>query len=161
MSYFMSSKKKLDITAIQNELRGNSAFFQRGAPEADETVAAVVSEDRVAPAPPPLVVQEVVISSPPDTTIPRHRETTISRTHDTILETTRRTVKQLGKEAATHRFTLEEKRALRAIEREYEENGIRTSENEITRISINYLIEDYKQKGPESILAKVLNLLHS
>jgi len=70
-------------------------------------------------------------------------------------------VKQLGKEAATHRFTTDEKRRLKAIEHAYLEKGIRTSENEITRISINYMLEDYKTNGRESILAQVLKLLNS
>jgi hypothetical protein len=77
------------------------------------------------------------------------------------LETTRKAVKQFGKEAATHRFTLSEKKALKAIEREYSEQGIRTSENEITRIAINYMLEDYQVNRKKSIVAQVLELLNS
>jgi hypothetical protein len=82
-----------------------------------------------------------------DTMIPRHHDTVVSLNHDTttpqddynIFELVRKSVKQIGKEAATHRFTLEEKNELADIEYTYKRQGIRTSENEITRIAINYL----------------------
>ena len=51
--------------------------------------------------------------------------------------------------------------ALRSIEREYEEKDIRTSENEITRIAINYILEDYKLNTDNSILAQILDMLNS
>ena len=46
-----------------------------------------------------------------DTMQPRNHDTVVSRYHDTTIETVRKAVKVLGKEAATHRFTIEEKRA--------------------------------------------------
>ena len=67
-------------------------------------------------------------------------------------------MKQIGKEAATHRFTLDEKNQLADIEYTYKRQGIRTSENEITRIAINYFIEDYRKNGEESLLQKSLNV---
>ena len=99
---------------------------------------------------------------------PRHHDTTIPFNHDTtaplendLFETVRKSVKQIGKEAATHRFTLEEKNELADIEYTYKRQGIRTSENEITRIAINYFIEDYRQNGEQSLLAKILERLNS
>ena len=163
-------KKKLNVDSIQSELRGGSAFFP-----------SYKSED--SPTPPKEEVKQVeIVDTPPkekkpaerpqprrDTVTPRHRDTTVSRHHDTmtpqpdtdIFEVVRKAVKQLGKEAATHRFTLEEKNLLTDIEYTYKRAGIRTSENEITRISINYIIEDYRQHGEESILAKILKRLNS
>ena len=73
----------------------------------------------------------------------------------------RKAVKQIGKEAATHRFTLEEKNLLADIEYTYKRRGVRTSENEVTRIAINYIVEEYRQNGEESILAKILKRLNS
>jgi hypothetical protein len=104
-----------------------------------------------------------------DTVIPRHHDTMIPRNHETmipdmgngILEVVRKAVKQVGKEAATHRFTLDEKNHLTDIEYTYKRQGIRTSENEVTRIAINYFIEDYRQNGEESLLAKILKRLNS
>jgi hypothetical protein len=103
------------------------------------------------------------------TVIPRHHDTMVSRNHETmipgeehgIFEVVRKSVKQIGKEAATHRFTLDEKNQLADIEYTYKRHSIRTSENEITRIAINYFIEDYRKHGEESLLAKILKRLNS
>ena len=95
-----------------------------------------------------------------DTTKPRHHDTMTPRYHDTIIESVRSTVKDFGKEAATHRFTLEEKKAIAAIIFAYKNRGIQTSENEITRVAINYIERDYKQNGENSILHKVLEALN-
>lgn len=152
------NKKKLDETSVLNELKNNSLFFRRET----KTPSAFEKFPLPSPAAKPDVVPE---PSAPDTTTPRYHDTTrdtmVPRHHDTIFETTRRAVKQFGKEAATHRFTLEEKKALKAIERDYGELGIRTSENEITRIAINYMLEDYRVNKKKSIVAQVLELLNS
>src|SRR4051812_18945710 len=95
-----------------------------------------------------------------DTMIPRYHDTTKPSNHDTaipsgendIFEVVRKAVKQIGKEAATHRFTLDEKNHLADIEYNYKRQGIRTSENEIARIAINYFIEDYRKNGDLSLL---------
>lgn len=96
-----------------------------------------------------------------ETTIPRHRDTTIPSISNDVVETIRKAVKQLGKEAATHRFTKEEKDAVARIVYEYNLRGIRTSENEIARIGIHYLLEDYQARGKDSILAKVVDALNA
>ena len=70
-------------------------------------------------------------------------------------------MKHFGKEAATHRFTLDEKNLLADIEYTYKRRGIKTSENEITRIAINYFIEDYRRNGEGSLLDKILKLINS
>lgn len=153
------NKKKLNEDAIFSELHGQSLFFKREK-AAQETE--LPSSTPVAAPPVEVSAPEPIDPKPArDTTPPRYHDTVIPRHHDTILEVTRRAVKQLGKEAATHRFTVEEKKALKSIERDYDERDIRTSENEITRISINYIIEDYRQNGAGSILARVLKLLNS
>jgi hypothetical protein len=95
-----------------------------------------------------------------DTTTPSNHDTTVSRYHDTIIELVRKSVKEFGKEAATHRFTLEEKRAVADIIYTYKNSGIKTSENEIARISVNFIIEDYRENGANSILHKILEVLN-
>jgi hypothetical protein len=85
----------------------------------------------------------------------------IPHVEDDIFDVVRKAVKQIGKEAATHRFTLDEKNLLADIEYTYKRQGIRTSENEITRIAINYFIEDYRKNGESSLLAKILKRLNS
>jgi len=162
-------KKKLNVDSIQSELRGGSAFFpgykSAGSPLPKEEP---VQAERVNMPPKEKKPAEKPRTSH-DTMTPRYHDTTVSRHHDTtipvqdsdIYEVVRKAVKQLGKEAATHRFTLAEKNLLADIEYTYKREGIRTSENEITRISINYIIEDYRQNGEESILAKILKRLNS
>lgn len=99
-----------------------------------------------------------------DTTIPRHHGATepamVSRYHDTVVEAVRRAVKEFGKEAATHRFTEEEKKAIADILYGYKSQGIRTSENEVTRIAVNFIIGDYRENGENSILDRVLKALN-
>jgi hypothetical protein len=170
------SKKRLDTTAIQNELSGGSAFFPNyrketpsPAPEpvtrAPETEPAVKDIKR----PRGRGVKGSDGRSGRGTMVPRHHDTMTPRLHDTTipqieeaaLEVVRRAVKQIGKEAATHRFTEAEKSGLRDIEYDYRRKGIRTSENEITRIAINYLIEDYQKHGDRSILATILERLNA
>ena len=95
-----------------------------------------------------------------DTTTPRYHDTTVSRYQETIFPLVRKAVKELGKEAATHRFTLEEKRAIADIIYTYKNDGIKTSENQIARISVNFIIEDYRANGANSILHKILEALN-
>ena len=96
---------------------------------------------------------------------PRHhdtsRDTTLPRYHDAMVEVVRKSVKEFGKEAATHRFTLEEKKAVADIIYAYKGRSIKTSENEIARIAINFVINDYEENGENSILHKVLDALNT
>ncbi len=79
--------------------------------------------------------------------------------HDTIVETIRKAVKYVGKDSATYRFTPEEKKALLELGFSYKMQGYKTSENELTRIAINFLLEDHKENGRNSILQRVLDAL--
>ena len=76
------------------------------------------------------------------------------------LEEVRRVVKQLGKEAATFRLTSQEKRTLADLVYTYHRQGYRTSENEITRIAVNWLLLDFQEEGEGSVLARILERLH-
>ncbi len=91
-----------------------------------------------------------------DTVIPRYHDTTSSNP----VEVVRKAVKQIGKEAATHRFTQEEKQQLADIIYTYARHGCKTSENEVARIAINWLILDYHERGQDSMLDKVLKALN-
>ena len=103
---------------------------------------------------------EPVVSRHHDTVIPRNHDTTTPRYHDTTIEAIRKAVKQIGKEAATHRFTEAEKKAIASIVFTYKNQGVFTSENEISRIAINFIIEDFEQNGEESVLAKAIKALN-
>ncbi len=100
-----------------------------------------------------------------DTVIPQLRGSMVSRNRDTTIFSTqegdiiahiRKMVKEFGKEAATHRFTQEEKKMLSEMVYTYKNQRIRTTENEISRIAINYLFYDYRLNGQNSILHKAL-----
>ena len=90
---------------------------------------------------------------------PRDHETMVSRYHDTTIETVRKAVKEIGKEAATHRFTTEEKRAIADLVYTYKRQGLQTSENQIARIAVNFILEDHKENGENSIIDRVLKAL--
>jgi hypothetical protein len=129
--------KKLDTTAIQNELSGQSAFFR-------QPVKSSLPDDE----------HTNMTPSKHDTVIPRH--------HDTgMVEAVRKALKIFGKEAATHRFTLEEKQAIAELVFAFRKKNIRTNENEIARVAINWLILDYRNNKDNSILAEVLLALNS
>ena len=79
---------------------------------------------------------------------------------DSIIELIRKAVKDVGKESATYRFTPEEKKALLELTFTYKVQGCKTSENELARIAINFILEDHKHNGRNSILEKVLQALN-
>jgi len=131
-------KKKLNEDIIKNELKG-SAFFPK---------------------------DDITQPSNDDTMPPRSHDTTIPRYHplggyqDDMLENIRKALRSFGKEAATHRFTLAEKQAIAELIYRYKKDGIRTNENEIARIAINFIINDHKEFGKDSILDLVLKRLN-
>jgi hypothetical protein len=84
----------------------------------------------------------------------------LSSYHDSIVELIRKAVRLYGKEAFFGRFTPEEKRDLSDIAYNYERAGTKTSENQIARIAVNFIVNDYKENGKRSILDKVLNALN-
>jgi len=94
------------------------------------------------------------------TTTPRDHDTATPRYDDTTIEAIRKAVKQFGKEAATHRFTSDEKKAIADIIYAYRNQGIRTSENEIARIAINFITKDYRRDTKGSILDRALKALN-
>lgn len=77
-----------------------------------------------------------------------------------MLEQIRKVVRQVGKEAATYRLTQAEKQQLADIVYTYKRRGYRTSDNELARIAINWLVLDYQEQGEQSVLACVLESLH-
>ena len=89
-----------------------------------------------------------------------HQYTMPPRNHDTSIELVRKAVKSVGKEAATYRLTKKEKQDLLEIIYAYRSQGYKVSENEITRIAINYLIIDYKSNPMKSILHEVIEALN-
>ena len=174
-------KKKLITDSIANELEGASLFFTKPAPpplppEPEKIENSVVSS----PAPekpvriekPKKIVNikkpKIIETEKHDTVIPRHHDTIQPRYQDTMqpqihgvmIDVVRKAVKEFGKEAATHRFTVAEKREIADLIYTYKNRGIKTSENEIARVAVNFIVEDYKVNGENSVLHKILNALN-
>lgn len=95
--------------------------------------------------------------------VARHHDAVTRRRHGIVtpsmVRRLRKAVKEVGKEAATHRFTQAEKESLRDIVYTYGRQGYRTSENEIARIGVNWLMEDYRENGKRSVLHRILKAL--
>lgn len=101
-----------------------------------------------------------VVSRYHGTVIPPNEETVVLVNESDVIKMVRKAVKDFGKEAATHRFTLTEKQAIAELVYTYRQQGIRTSENEIARIAINFLFYDYQRNKQDSILHKALQSLN-
>jgi len=68
-------------------------------------------------------------------------------------------VKTTGKDVSFIRLTTEEKRRLAEIVYAYKQQGIRISENEVNRIAVNFMLDDYRVNGNHSMLARVIAAL--
>ena len=180
------SKKTLNTQPVINELRGQSVFFKQAAlsqSESDETkpeeenkpkIHSPVNIDKAATKPIPNQA-----SSPIDLPAEMKNDTvgssesnhasiaasTLAYIQDDIVETVRKTVKQVGKDTLYVRLTADEKHQVTsvvyALNEMYRGESRKTSENEIGRIGVNFLLEDYKANGKQSTLARVLAALHA
>jgi hypothetical protein len=117
---------------------------------------------------PPPPVQEVPIESPIRQPAPKKasrkdskRASTLASNQADVIETIRKTVKSPGHKVSYTRLTPEEKGRIADIVYTYKRQGITTSENEMSRIAINYLIEDFHAHGEDSVLAKVIEALNA
>lgn len=167
-------KKKLDTTIMVNELRGNSAFFP--------THQSRATQPHVTPPVPPHSLhnqqpQNMPLSHHPSiervaqpepltaqSTTPAQASKSASELagyHASTIETIRKAVKDVGKEVMFIRLTQEEKQQLADITYTYKRQGIKTSENEIGRIAMRFLLEDYERHGESSMLAKVIAALRA
>jgi hypothetical protein len=159
---------ELNEAIMASELSG-SAFFRPAPPTQQEPEPNLVPEAEqpktiVALSEPAKGAKPAKITDKQTPKQPMSRDTVIPRYHDTMTEEMAEhivsSVWEIGKEAATHRFTKEEKDAIADVEYSYNRQGWRTSENEIARIGVNWLVEDYRANGENSVLHRVLKLLH-
>ena len=72
------------------------------------------------------------------------------------IDAIRKVVKTQGREVSFIRLTPEEKGQISDIVYTYKRQGQKTTENQINRIAINYLLHDYHEHGEQSVLARVL-----
>jgi hypothetical protein len=77
------------------------------------------------------------------------------------VEAIRQVIKSPGREVSFVRLTPQEKADLGDIVYTYKRQGQKTSETEINRIAINYLLLDFHEHGEQSVLARVLAALRA
>lgn len=77
------------------------------------------------------------------------------------IEAIRQVIKSPGREVSYVRLTPEEKARLSDIVYTYKRQGQKTSETEINRIALNYLLLDFHEHGEQSVLARVLAALQA
>ena len=85
--------------------------------------------------------------------------TPLTKLEESLLEEIRKVLMETGKEEMHPRFTIEEKKSLTKIIRDYEDKGFnrrRVNEVLITRIAVNYIIADYTYNGEKSLLSTIL-----
>lgn len=175
------SKKTLNTAGISNELSGASLFFSSPKQKKEDQspsrmpVQAPVLPEKASDRPTPL-------RSPIESTssLPGHstgerinhgdnnsnqpastQASTQTNRDDENIERIRKVVKAIGKEVTYVRLLPEEKEKLGDIVYTYKRLGIKTSENEIGRIAINFVTQDYEENGENSVLAKVLAALNA
>jgi hypothetical protein len=122
-----------------------------------------------APAPPPASPQENATRRPASkrasnsdnkhANVPASKQASVIVEESAIIEAIRKVVKAPGKEVSFVRLSPDEKGELADIVYTYKRQGKKTSENEINRIALNYILQDYKANGENSILAKVIAAL--
>jgi hypothetical protein len=76
-----------------------------------------------------------------------------------VIEAIRQIVKIPGREVSYVRLTPEEKARLSDAIYTFKRQGQKTTETEINRIALNYLLNDYFQHGEQSVLARVIAAL--
>lgn len=142
-NFFMT--KKLNTNLVTNELKDSLYFSQSDlSEEIPHNQATVVSRHH-------------------DTTVPSkevgHAMSASLKGDDDFIARVRRSVRSLGREAATLRLSLDEKHRLDDLVFTLRRNGRRTTATELIRIALNLTLEDYAQHGAASKLAQVLQAL--
>lgn len=88
---------------------------------------------------------------------PSNQATVVAMPHESI----RKAVRSIGKETTSYRLSGEEKEGLHDLVYAFRKQGLRTNENEIMRIALNLMLEDYRDNGKTSGLVQVLERLNS
>lgn len=175
--------KKLNVDKITNELEG-SVFFpgrttedQEAQPDSSrlpDVVASPSDLDLHSPTQPATQSTGDSVDKATDTrrrparSIASNTASTLASTladipssNASLIEAIRKTVKTAGKEVSFMRLTTHEKAQLSDIVYIYKRQGKKTSENEINRIAVNFLLADYKENGAASVLAQVIEALRA
>lgn len=161
--------------------RGADLFFGEESPPAfredGESQLPAATEDKVPP--PDQVTHDTVSESPArsasDAAAQTQKQTrsrskggvrirsgiTSSPADIDVIEEIRQIVKVPGREVSYVRLTPEEKAHLSDTIYTFKRQGQKTTETEINRIALNYLLNDYFEHGEQSVLARVIAALSS
>jgi hypothetical protein len=119
----------------------------------------------------PLFQTEISNKANEDSTIDRHTErkhtivtprkhtTMTPRYHDSMTATIAKSVRETGKEVCTYRLTQKEKTSLVEIIYHFRIRNCKLSENEIARIAINFLIEDFRADKKDCMLSSIIEAM--
>jgi hypothetical protein len=174
------NKKPLDTSGITNELTGASLFFagepaakrvSQGSEMVPETASVATEpslhatgvEIGVAAAKQP-TGKSSIKSQKANREASRQANMqggSPASNHASLIEEIRRAVKDPGGKTTFVRLTAEEKNRLVDLVYTYKRQGVKTSENELVRIAISYLLADYGERGKESMLARVIEVLNA
>lgn len=75
---------------------------------------------------------------------------------DDYVETIRLALKEVGKETTSYRLHEKEKEALDEMLYQLKRRKLKSNENEVMRIAINFILGDYQANGDQSILVRAL-----
>jgi hypothetical protein len=142
--------KKLNTDQIAHELAG-SVFFP-AKPDAEVPAEPQAPEESSQGSEP---------TSKPDGERASTKASVIASEQDSMIETIRKAVKHPGKDVAFVRLTAEEKAELADVLYTYKRQGTKTSETELIRIAVSFLLNEYKTNGQASVLARVLDALQA
>ena len=168
------SRKVLQVAGIANELEGASLYFNQ--PPQPSKPKPNFKTPAVKPASQHVIPQPNLNAKKKNDTLSNH-SSELAGVQDSLqasmrsikpddpIETIRKTVKQVGKDTVFIRLTADEKAEIASIVYTFNElyrgDGRKTSENEIGRIALNFLLKDYRENGELSILARVLAALNA
>jgi hypothetical protein len=93
-----------------------------------------------------------------DSKLSSEQASMLASKHDSVLAKVKARVREVGREVSYTRLTTEEKRQIMEVIYSLRStNNIKTTENELMRVAINFLLEDYCLQKEESILFKILH----
>lgn len=156
-------KKQLNTETIKNELEG-SVFFPRTIQEPAKPESLPASAPAVIVPPKRQETKKPAASQlvSKQASLQASNHASMLALSPEAIEAIRKVVKNPGKEDVLYvRLTKEEKDKLADISYTYKRQGIRTSDNEVVRVAINALLEDYTTHGENSLLAIILASLHA
>lgn len=137
---------------------GEAAVSPEAAPSEHTALASVADAQ---PAAPPKAPRRAPRSPNSARTSPLATARTLAGVDAQSVEAIRQVIKVPGREVSYVRLTAEEKADLADVIYTYKRQGQKTSETEINRIALNYLLLDYRENGQQSVLARVLAALQA